>query len=63
MQVYALTTNAEEAEVEWFCEYLQDLERTNIQKRCPFHHRGLECTSRKSRDTQSDRQIWYWSTQ
>ena len=25
MQVYAPTTNAEEAEVEWFCEDLQDL--------------------------------------
>ena len=25
IQVYALTSNAEEAEVEWFCEYLQDL--------------------------------------
>ena len=25
IQVYALTTNAEEAEVEWFYEYLQDL--------------------------------------
>ena len=25
IQVYALTSNAEEAEVEWFCENLQDL--------------------------------------
>ena len=25
IQVYALTSNAEEAEVEWFCEVLQDL--------------------------------------
>ena len=25
--------------------------RTNTQIRCPFHHRGLECKSRKSRDT------------
>ena len=25
IQVYALTSNAEEAEVEWFCEQLQDL--------------------------------------
>ena len=25
IQVYALTSNAEEAEVEWFYEYLQDL--------------------------------------
>ena len=26
-----------------------------------FHHRGLECKSRKSRDTWSNRQIWPWS--
>ena len=25
--------------------------RTNTQKRCPFHYRGLECKSRKSRYT------------
>ena len=35
--------------------------RTNTQKRCPFHHRELECKSRKSRDTWSNRQIWPWS--
>ena len=32
--------------------------RTNTPKRCPFHNRGLECKSRKSRDTCSNRQIW-----
>ena len=36
--------------------------RTNTQKRCPFHHRGLECKSRRSRDTWSNRQICPWST-
>ena len=36
--------------------------RTNTQKRCPFHYRGLECKSRKSRDTWNNRQIWPWST-
>ena len=35
--------------------------RTNIQKQCPFHYRGLECKSRKSRNTWSNRQIWPWS--
>ena len=35
--------------------------RTNTQKRCPFHHRGLECKSRKSRDSWSNRQVWSWS--
>ena len=32
--------------------------RTNMKKRCPFHHRALECKSRKSRDTWSNRQVW-----
>ena len=32
-------------------------------KKCPFHHRGLECKSRKSRNTWSNRQIWPWSTE
>ena len=36
---------------------------TNIQKRCPLHCRGLECKSRKSRNTWSNRQIWPWSTE
>ena len=44
IQVYAPTSNAEEAEVERFYEDLQDLEPTTITttKRCPFHVRGLE---------------------
>ena len=37
--------------------------RTNTQKRCPFHYKGLECKSRQSRDTWSNRQIWSWSPQ
>ena len=36
--------------------------RINSKKRCPFHYRGLECKSRKSRDTWSNRQVWSWST-
>ena len=35
--------------------------RTNTQKRCSFHYRGLECKSRKSRNTWTNRQIWPWS--
>ena len=50
IQIYAPTSNNEEAEVERFSEDLQRPSRTNNQKRCPFHHRGLECKSRKSRD-------------
>ena len=37
--------------------------RTNTQKRCPFHYRGLEYKSRKSKNTWSNRQIWPWSTE
>ena len=59
IHVYATTTNVEEAEVEWF---YQDLLELITQKRCPFHHRRLECKSRKSRDTWSNRQVWPWST-
>ena len=35
--------------------------RTNTKKIFPFHHRGLECKSRKSRDAWSNRQVWPWS--
>ena len=37
--------------------------RTNTQKRCAFHYRGLESKSRKSRNTWSNRQIWPWRTE
>ena len=37
--------------------------RTNTQKRCPFHYRGLECKSRKSRNTWSNRYIWPWNAE
>ena len=59
--VYAPTTNAKEAEIEGFYEDLQDLLALTPQKICPFHHRGLECKSRKSRDTWSKRQVWPWN--
>ena len=61
-QVYAPTSNAEEAEVERFYEDLQDLLELT-PKRCPLHYRGLECKSRKSRNTWSNRQIWPWSVE
>ena len=54
IQVYAPISNAEEAEAEWFYDYLQDfLELTYIKR--SFHHRGVECKSRKSRDPWSNR--------
>ena len=63
IQVYAPTSKAEEAEVEQFYTDLQDLlELTPPKRRCPFHHRGLECKSIKSRDTWSHKKIWPWSS-
>ena len=57
IQAYAPTSNAEEAEVEWFYEDLQDLleltPKTDVL--------GLECKRKKSRNTWSNRQIWPWS--
>ena len=62
IQVYAPTSNAEEAEVKQFYEDLQDLLELIPPKRCPFHYRGLECKRRQSKNTWSNRQIWPWST-
>ena len=63
IQVYVPTSNAEEAEVEWFYEDLQDLAELTPPKRCPFHYRGLECKSRKSRNTWSNKKIWSWNAE
>ena len=63
IQVYALTSNTEEAEVEWSYEDLQDLLELTLKKRYPFHYGGLKCKSRKSRNTWSNRQIWPWNAE
>ena len=58
IQVYAPTTNAEEAEQ--FYEDIQDLLELTPQK----DDKGLECKSRKSRNTlEVGRQIQPWSTE
>ena len=41
----------------------KDLLELTPKKRCHFHYRGLECKSRKSRNTWSKRQIWPWNTE
>ena len=61
IQIYTPTTNAKEAKVEWFYEDLQDILELTSPKKCPFHYRGLESKSRKSRATWNNRQIWPWS--
>ena len=62
IQVYAPTSNTEEAEVERFYEDLEDLLELTPPKDVLFII-GLECKSRKSRNTWSNRQIWPWSTE
>ena len=57
IQVYAPTSNAEEAEVEQFYEDLQDLLELT-PKKMSFSSQGMECKSRKSKDTWSKRQVW-----
>ena len=57
IQVYSLTGNAEKAEVKQFYEDVKDLLEVTPNK-MSFHYRGLECKSRTSRNTWSNRQIW-----
>ena len=52
IQLYVPTTDSEETEVEQFYVGLQDiLELAPKKKICLFDHRGLECKSRKSRES------------
>ena len=62
IQVYVPSTDAGEAEVDQFSEDLQHHLWLTPKKGCPFHHRGLKCKSKKSRDTRNNRQVWRWST-
>jgi len=55
IQVSAPTTNAEEAEVEWFYEDLHLLEHQ--KEKMSFSSSGIGMQSRKSRDTWNNRQI------
>ena len=60
IQVYAPTSNAEEAEVEWFYEDLQDVLELTPKKDVLFIIGDWK--AKKSRDTLSNRQIWPWNT-
>ena len=60
IQVYAPISNTEEAEQ--FYEDLQDLLELTPPKDVLFII-GLECKSRKSRNTSSNRQIWPWNVE
>ena len=50
-QVCAPTIDAKEVELDWLYEDLQHLLELISKKRCPFHHRGIECKSRAMRVT------------
>ena len=63
IQVYAQTSNSEEAEVEQFYEDLQDLLELTPKKDVLFIIGDWNCKSRKSRNTWSTRQIWSWNTE
>ena len=57
------TTSAKRAEFSWtvLCRPTRP-SRTNIKKRCPFHHNRVECKSRKPRDKWDNMQVWPWGT-
>ena len=58
IQVYAPTSNSEEAKV---YEDLQDLLELTLKKDILFIIGDWEWKSRKSRNTWSNRQIWPWN--
>ena len=62
IQVYALTSNAEEAEVEWLYEDLQDLLELTPKKDVLFII-GDWNTKVGSQETWGNRQIWPWNTE
>ena len=61
IQVYALTSNAEEAAVEWFYDELQDLLELTPKKRCLLHQKGLECKSKSQEMFGVTDKFWPWS--
>ena len=63
IQVYAPTSNAEEAEVEQFYEDLQDLLELTPKIDVLFIIGDWSAKSRKSRNTWVNRQIWPWNTE
>ena len=63
IQACGLTTNAEEGEVEWFYEDLQDLLELTPKKDALSIIGDWNAKAEiQSRDTWSNRQVWPWST-
>ena len=63
IQVYALTSNAEEAEVEWLYEDLQDLLGLTPKKDVLFIIGDWNAKVRSQEIPKVRRQIWFWSTE
>ena len=62
IQAYAPTSSAEEAEIEWFYEHLQDLLELTSQKDVLFII-GDWNAKIGSQETPGNRHIWPWSTE
>ena len=61
IQVYTLTNNAEEAEVDRLCEDLQDLIELTPPKNVLFIIGDWNAKVGSQKNTWSNRQIWPWS--
>ena len=61
IQAYALMTNAEESEVEWFYEDPQDLLELTPRKDVLFNTGDWNAKVGSQEITWSNRQIWPWS--
>ena len=62
-EVYAPTSNTEEAEVEWFYENLQDLLELTPKKDVLFITGDWNAKVGSEETTWSNRPIWPWSTE
>ena len=63
IQDYAPTSNAEEAEVEWFYEDLQDLLELIPKKYVLFIIGDWNAKARSQETPGGNRQIWPWNTE
>ena len=63
MEVYASTSNAEEAEVEWFYEDLQDLLKLTTTKDVLFIIGEWNAKVGSQENIWSNRQIWPWNAE
>ena len=63
IQVYAPTSNAEEADVEWFYEDLQNLLELTPKKDVLFIKGDWNAKVGSQETFGSNKQIWLWSTE